>query len=192
MFSPDSTPNWATAFTPELPHLLTRLESLGVNPTIVIDGPSGSGKSTVADFLVAQWPQGTPVQLVRLDDIYPGWEGLEAAATVVDEILLTRSQGRVAIWQKFDWHRGALTSWHEIDPGTPLIIEGCGALGLQARTHADLSVWVHADTAVRRERALARKGENFEEHWDSWDRQFDAFTTRMDPLRFANIILAAN
>jgi uridine kinase len=47
---------------------------------VLVDGPSGSGKSTLADALVrdgdpaALLPPGA--QLLRLDDVYPGWDGL--------------------------------------------------------------------------------------------------------------------
>ena len=48
------------------------------SPVVLIDGPSGSGKSTLADALLARWPGPAPT-LVRLDDVYRGWTGLERA-----------------------------------------------------------------------------------------------------------------
>src|SRR5690606_29833513 len=47
---------------------------------VLIDGRSGSGKTTLATALAARLP-GT--QLVRLDDFYPGWDGLEAGSAHV-------------------------------------------------------------------------------------------------------------
>ena len=46
---------------------------------VLIDGPSGAGKSTFADRLFAAWP-GPAARLVRLDQVYPGWHGLDPGA----------------------------------------------------------------------------------------------------------------
>ena len=59
--------------------LLLAVAAAGPNPVVLIDGPSGAGKSTLADALVAHWPRPNTPQLVRMDDIYPGWDGLDAA-----------------------------------------------------------------------------------------------------------------
>lgn len=179
----------STAFTPSLTDLVARVAGAGENPTIVIDGPSGAGKSTVADFLVRHV---TSVQLVRLDDIYPGWEGLEEASAVAERLLLARSRGEFASWQRYDWASASLSTWHDVDPLRPLVIEGCGALSAQAQESAQLRVWVTVNESIRRERALSRGGEDFEAHWESWDVQFVARIRRENPERFANIVLAAS
>ena len=196
MSSPSAEPAWASAFTPDLSDVVSLIAAAGENPTIVIDGPSGAGKSTVADALLSLWPRANSpaarVQLVRLDDIYPGWEGLEAAATIAQHILSERSRGRSASWQRYDWARGELTTWHEVDPSRPLIVEGCGSLSAQAVAGAQVRIWVSVSEDVRKERALARGGEDFESHWEAWDQQFMARILRDNPERFANMILAAS
>jgi uridine kinase len=164
---------------------------------VVIDGPSGAGKSTVADILLALWPvmpgrSEQDVQLVRLDDIYPGWDGLEAAATVVENILGERLRGRASAWQRFDWGSGERTTWHDVTPHQPLIIEGCGSLSQTAQDAAEIRVWVSVAEEIRKDRALSRGGEDFESHWDVWDQQFERRIRRENPARFANMILAAN
>ncbi len=45
---------------------------------ILIDGRSGSGKTELARAIVDDWPG---AQLVRLDEVYPGWHGLAAASS---------------------------------------------------------------------------------------------------------------
>ena len=186
--SPRPHSSWALAFTPNLHELVAFVAASGANPAIVIDGPSGAGKSTVADFLVENIPS---VQLVRLDDIYPGWDGLDAAAIVAERLLAARSRGESASWQRYDWASASLTTWHNVDPSRPLIIEGCGSLGEQARQHARVRVWVTASGNVRRERALSRGGEDFEAHWETWNEQFAVRLRRENSERVANIILAA-
>jgi len=193
---PNLEPAGASAFTPSLNEIVALIAEAGENPTIVIDGPSGAGKSTLADALLRLWPRQNSsaerVQLVRLDDIYPGWEGLEAAATVAQHILSERTRGRSASWQRYDWARGELTTWHEVDPTRPLIVEGCGSLSTQAVEGAQIRIWASVSEDVRKERALARGGEDFESHWDVWDQQFSARILRENPERFANMILAAS
>ncbi len=188
----------AKMFTPNLNGLLALVASFGTAATVVIDGPSGAGKSTVADYLVANWPtdahataESAAVQLVRLDDIYPGWSSLASGAAVAQGILKARSGGEVGSWQRYDWSSSALTTWHDVHPDAPLILEGCGALSEHAVSSADLRLWVTVDEGVRRERALSRGGEDFESHWDEWDVQFAAHTARENPRRFANMILVA-
>ena len=194
MSSPNAEHGREFAFTPHLSDIVALIAEAGDNPTVVIDGPSGSGKSTLADALLRQWPDShslaSRVQLVRLDDIYPGWEGLEAAATLAQHLLSERTLGRSASWQRYDWGLGQLTTWHEIDAIRPLILEGCGSLSAQAVTGATVRIWVSVAENVRKQRALARGGEDFEAHWDSWDQQFSARILRENPERFANIILA--
>ena len=51
---------------------------------ILIDGRSGSGKTELARSIAAHWPE---AQLVRLDDLYPGWDGLDAGSAAVPGIL---------------------------------------------------------------------------------------------------------
>ena len=47
------------------------------NPVVLIDGRSGAGKTSLARLLVARWPLTGRVQLVALDSLYPGWDGLD-------------------------------------------------------------------------------------------------------------------
>ncbi|MDT5149916.1 MAG: hypothetical protein QOI01_1649, partial [Mycobacterium sp.] len=53
--------------------------------TVLIDGRSGSGKSTLATQLCREW---TDSVLVRLDDVYPGWDGLAWAVEHIQSSLL--------------------------------------------------------------------------------------------------------
>ncbi|RJT84825.1 hypothetical protein D6T64_20970 [Cryobacterium melibiosiphilum] len=161
---------------------------------VLIDGPSGAGKSTLADVLVAQWPgvAGTTARptLVRLDDIYPGWAGLDAAIEQLTErVLIPRSLGRPAAWQRFDWERGEPAEWHPVEPGHPLIVEGCGALAAAHARLSDVRVWMRADDALRKRRALDRDGDAFRSHWDQWQTDWEAYRVRENPEGSATITL---
>jgi uridine kinase len=147
-------------------------------PIVLVDGRSGSGKTELATELAAR----LDAQLVRLDDVYPGWDGLESASERVrSDILLGRR------WQRWDWATNAAAEWHELDPERPLIVEGSGALSRANREHATLGIWVELDEPTRKARALARDGALYEPHWDRWAAQEQRFVDRERPDALAEI-----
>lgn len=155
----------------------------------LIDGRSGSGKTTYASALARR----TAAQLLSLDDVYPGWDGLEAGeAHVLENVLRALADGRPPRWRAWNWVDGRPGSWHDLDPLRPLIIEGCGAVSLAARALADHAVWVElADDAERRRRAIARDGEVFAREWERWARQEEWHARRHDPRGTADEVVDA-
>ncbi|SUA04592.1 Para-aminobenzoate synthase [Mycolicibacterium fortuitum] len=94
--------------------------------TVLIDGRSGSGKSTLALQLRENWADSV---VVRLDDIYPGWDGLSWAADHVQQSLLQpRAAGVTGHWRQWDWAACAPKGLHPVESGQRLILEGVGAL----------------------------------------------------------------
>ncbi|QHC55592.1 cytidylate kinase-like protein [Rathayibacter tanaceti] len=160
--------------------------------TVLIDGPSGSGKSTVARSLMAELrarPRVPSVHLVQMDDLYPGWTGLDAAVQASAADLIRPHALRLPThWRPWNWASGT-TAGRRTVRAPLLLLEGCGAAGEAARRHADLVVWVEADDVLRRARALARDGELFAPHWDAWDRSFRDYCAREQPREGADIVL---
>jgi uridine kinase len=150
-------------------------------PRVLIDGRSGSGKTEFAALLVAAWPG---AQLVRLDDLYPGWNGLEAGSALVH----TRVLGELR-WQRWDWAANQPAEWHTLDPTRPIVVEGCGALSIENRRVATLGLWVDLDDATRKARALARDGASYAPHWDEWAAQEEIFIARESPRERADAII---
>jgi uridine kinase len=154
--------------------------------TVVLDGPSGAGKSTLADALVAAWPGA--VSIVRMDDIYPGWDGLSAASRHVhDSLLEPRRRGADSRWRRHDWESDSPAEWHTVPADRSLVLEGCGALSHSNAPLATLRIWLDADDGVRKQRALARDQGGFDAHWDHWHQQFTRFVADEAPREAADL-----
>ncbi|RLQ85904.1 ATP-binding protein [Mycetocola zhadangensis] len=173
-------------------HILSRVDVQGAD-VLLIDGPSGAGKSTLADAIVENWPAAEKPTLIRMDDIYPGWGGLAAAGEHVrTRVLEPRSLNQNARWQRHDWTLDAPAEWHDVPSALPLLVEGCGVLTRASAALATVTVWLDADDAVRKERALARDDGAFDAHWDDWDQQFARFVRDEDPVSSAKLVLRAS
>ncbi|KQW03553.1 hypothetical protein ASC66_17615 [Leifsonia sp. Root4] len=172
--------------------LLAMIVAAPRTAVILIDGPSGAGKSTLADRLIAAWPTDAAPQLVRLDDVYPGWGGLVAGAEQMRSgVLAARAAGQPAGWRRWDWASRAPAEWHTVDAERPVIIEGCGAFIGDAARFADITVWVGAEDTVRKDRALARDAGGFDAHWDEWQRQWAEYEAREQPRERALLVCEA-
>jgi hypothetical protein len=137
------------------------------NPVVLIDGRSGAGKTSLAGRLVARWPLRGPVQLISLDALYPGWDGLaEGVAYAREHILVPHARGRIATWQRWDWTADERAEAHAVDPSLPLVVEGSGLLT--------------ADTEPLG--ALARDGDTYRPHWERWAAQEEAHLRRDLPI----------
>lgn len=158
-------------------------------PRILIDGRSGSGKTTLAARIVEEWPRaGERPQLVALDSLYPGWDGLAEGTRLAHEWLLVPHVARIeGRWRRFDWDVQAFAESHVVAPGLPLVIEGSGALTPAARPLVHVAVWVDAPEESRRRRALDRDGDAYAPHWDRWAAQEVAHIAAHDPRALADL-----
>lgn len=164
---------------------LLELSSKVPTPVVLIDGRAGSGKSLFASRLAESYfaENRQAARIVRLDDLYPGWEGLLAGSVYArEQILEPISAGKKASWQIWDWDkssRGASNEagngFREFSGGTALILEGCGALSKASAPLASLTIWIAADDATRRQRFTERDGGRFDEHWGVWAAQEEEF-----------------
>lgn len=138
----------------------------------LVDGYSGAGKSEYAKGVALH----NGAILLSLDDVYPGWDGLDAGSWHVHrQVLIPISQGLAGRYQRWDWAQMQPGEWVQVSPLLPLVIEGCGALRREARGIEAHRVWVDAPEDVRRRRALARDGELYAPHWGRWALQEQRF-----------------
>lgn len=148
------------------------MQSSGNALVTLVDGPSGAGKSDYGVWLAAE----RSAVLVSLDDVYPGWDGLDAGSWHIHRnVLLPISQGLPARYQRWDWRLGVPADWVDVPPDRPLVIEGCGAIRREGRSLPANRVWVDAAVDVRRRRALERDGDMYAPHWHRWALQEERF-----------------
>ena len=149
---------------------------------MLLDGRSGSGKSVLAASLAPA----LDAQLLSLDELYPGWRGLEAGSTAVHETVLRAIDPG---WVRWDWASESAEGWHPLDPHRPLVVEGCGALSRANRARATFGIWLELDAAERRRRFSERDAGRFDDHWDEWAAQEDAFIAREHPRELADLVI---
>lgn len=134
----------------------------------LIDGRSGAGKTMFAKHLADE----SGALLVSVDDVYPGWDGLDAGSWHIHHHLLEpRSHGMPGRYRPWLWAEGRPGDWVVVPADRALIVEGCGVLRRGSLELADTRVWLEQDDQIRRERALERDGEMYAPHWTRWALQ---------------------
>ncbi|WP_417511613.1 hypothetical protein [Microbacterium sp.] len=158
------------------------------NPVVVIDGRAGAGKTTLSRMIAANWPVAGRPQLIALDSLYPGWDGLDAGAErALHDILRPHARGLLSTWRRWDWELEVEAEAHAVTPALGVILEGCGALTPASARLADVRVWVESPMASRKHRALERDGDGFRPHWERWAKQEERHITRDAPQKLATV-----
>lgn len=176
-------------------HATHALPSPADYDVLIIDGRSGSGKTSLAARAVAaaRLAELDP-QLLHVEDLYPGWDGLAAGSEALAAVIARRE------YRRYDWILGEFGARVEIGAELPLIIEGCGALSTAALSAAErfagvgtrvLSVWLECPASERKQRALTRDGATYAPHWQRWADQEEALYARTKPWLIADRILAS-
>ena len=158
---------------------------------IAFEGRSGAGKTVLA----RQVADGLGAALVRMDDIYPGWDGLLASVeTLRDRVLAPLAAGQLATgqpvrWRRWDWAAERYGGWHEQPVGGLMVVEGVGCGARELSAYLSGLVWIEAPANLRRGRALNRDGAAYAPHWERWARQEEAFYAGNDVPAYADLII---
>ncbi|GAA1125223.1 aminodeoxychorismate synthase component I [Arthrobacter flavus] len=165
-----------------------------VAPLIVaIDGRSGAGKTTLAVELAALLREHHTVSLFHLEDIYPGWDGLETGMhRYVSAVLEPLAAGHTAEWRAWDWDAGDDGPGQHTEPADVVIVEGVGAACRAALGLLDVSIWVEAPEDIRRTTALSRDGDTYAPFWERWAAQEQTWLSRDQPQLTADLIVAGH
>lgn len=172
--------------------LATRLAGLppsaGATRVIAVDGRSGAGKTTLAVRLAEL----LGATLVQLEDLYDGWDGLEAGiATAAHDVLAPLAAGRPGRYRRYDWHASSYAEPHDVPAGGTVVLEGVGAAAGAVAPFAACTVWVEAPVDVRQDRAFGRSedGDAYVGQWERWARQEDAYLRRDRPAERADVVV---
>ncbi|NAZ81277.1 hypothetical protein GTR02_05555 [Kineococcus sp. R8] len=165
---------------------MRRRPHAGPGPAVVaVDGPSGAGKTDFATAL-AHALDGAPV--VAMDDLYPGWDGLEAAVPLLTaEVLAPLGAGRPARFRRYDWAAGRRGELVVVPAAPVVVVEGVGCGAREPAAHVDLLVWLDAAPAVRFARGMARDGETYRPHWRRWAAQEEVLFAREETRARADV-----
>jgi para-aminobenzoate synthetase len=163
----------------------------GGRPLLVaIDGRSGAGKTSLALELATLLREHRKVSVFHLEDIYPGWNGLEAGIErYVHTVLAPLRQGLSAEWTRWDWTNHYDGDQHTTAPADVVLLEGVGAAHASARPFLDAVIWVQAPEEARRSRALARDGDTYAPFWEQWAAQEAALLRADDPAPVADVLV---
>jgi uridine kinase len=168
-----------------LTHARARPARLGSGRLICIDGPAGSGKTTLALQVGALG--GAPV--VRMDDLYPGWDGLFDVGGQVLGLLRPLTEGHAGSYRRFDWEAHEYAEMHRVEPTPLLVLDGVGSGNRAWQDLVTTLVWVEAPSDVRLARGLERDGEDERAHWLAWMRDEDRLFAEEDTRARADIVL---
>ncbi|GAB2697328.1 nucleoside/nucleotide kinase family protein [Thalassiella azotivora] len=156
----------------------------GRTRVVAVDGRSGAGKTTLALELARR--AGAP--LVRMDELYPGWDGLDAAVPLlVDGVLEPLRTGRTPAFRRWDWARDVPGEVRTVPVGDVLVVEGVGCGAAACRPYLTTLLWLTAPTAVRHRRAMDRDGDGYRPHWDRWAAQEERYLATEHPAEHADV-----
>jgi uridine kinase len=164
----------------------------GMSTSIVaVDGYGGAGKSTFAarlgELLNAE---GSPADLVHTDDFASPDNPLNWWPRLLAQVLQPLRAGAVARYQRYDWDRGRLAEWHDVQPGGLVLLEGVSASRDVFRPYLGLTVWVETPADERLRRGLERDGEQMQDQWRQWMADEVAWGEVEQPWMRADVVVS--
>lgn len=159
----------------------------GSTKVVAIDGPSGAGKTDFAGALAARLPA---AQLLHMDDLYPGWKGLEqAVADLHDHVLAPLARGERAAYRRWDWKHDRYAEWRDLPAANLLLVEGVGSGARPGAALESVLIWLDADRRTRFRRGIERDGRAYLPHWLRWAAQEDALFAHDGTRARADLII---
>lgn len=143
--------------------------TLGETRLACLDGPAGSGKTTLGRAVRDAAADLGTVDLVHVDDLLDGWDGLDGAGrTVEEDVLAPVREGRPGRYRRYDWHAGRFAEEVLVPPVDLLVVEGVGSWRTSYASWVTTLVWLEAPRGLRLARGLARDGEALRPQWEAW------------------------
>lgn len=169
------------------------------HPLIIgIDGRSGSGKTVLSKVLAENLSADYEVTVLRLEDLYRGWQGLQTGMDIFSRDVLPKlAAGETATYPTWDWHAddhadGGPGPEVTTDPTEVIICEGVGVGARANRELLDVLIWLRVPDQVRQARAMARDGDTYRGRWDSWAAQERRMLDQDQIYDAADLVLVAD
>lgn len=185
--SPSSDPRATVARTARTVVALaqSRPATLGGGRLVAIDGPAGSGKTTLGGAV----SQLTGAQVVHLDDLMEGWDGMAGTGDQLRSIVEPLASGVAGHYRHYNWHEGRFDHTVAVPPAAWLVIEGVGAGNPVIADSVTVLVWVEADDELRLRRGLERDGAPMEGRWRTWMKEEAAFFSSQRTAERADLVV---
>jgi uridine kinase len=169
---------------------LMKRPTLGESRLVCVDGHAGSGKSTLGEAVRDLASETGTSDLVHLDDLLDGWEGLpQVAETLHRGVLVPIAEGHDGRYLRYDWHRARFAEEHVVQPVDLLVVEGVGSGATAYSSLVTTLVWVDAPADLRLARGLARDGEALRPHWLRWKNAEESLFRRERTRERADVIV---
>ena len=165
--------------------LAERWPACGSTTVVAVDGPSGAGKTSYVDGLAAA----TGGDVLHLEDVYPGWDGLAGTPPIIAGVLDAVAVGETGTAHRWDWDAGLPGPVLRVRPAPLLILDGVGSGARVIRPHLSVLIWLDAPPDVRKHRALTRDGGTYAPFWDMWAEQEDRHFAAEDTRRHADLVI---
>jgi uridine kinase len=159
----------------------------GTTKVVAVDGPSGAGKTDFAAALAERLPG---AQLLHMDDLYAGWDGLTQAVTDLhDAVLGPLARGEQATYRRWNWQDDRYAGRRSLPATELLLVEGVGSGANPGWQFVSALIWLEADHDERFRRGIARDGESYLPHWLQWAALEGTLFTRDGTRDRADLII---
>jgi para-aminobenzoate synthetase len=153
---------------------------------VAVEGRPGAGKTTFGSALASE----LGAVHVDLENLYPGWEGLEEGARLAAvELVAPAAASEVAVVPQWNWVAMRPAEPLVVEPTELLVISGTGSGSMATAPHLALVAWMELGDSERRHRAMERDGETFAPHWQGWGAQVEAHLERERTRERADVVI---
>ena len=164
---------------------LSREPTLGRGRLVCVDGPAGSGKTTLASEIATL----TRAQVLHMDDMFEGWDGLPRITGQLATLLRPLANGRSGSYRRWDWPGNAWAERVLVPPAPLLVLEGVGSGSASVSALVTVLAWVEVPYDLRMARGLERGGVGVAENWEEWAADEQDLFTRERTRERADVVL---